>query len=143
MNTEEFKKNIHLYGTNIDEWPLELREDANRLLLSSLEFQNIIKEENILNDALNHRGFEEASPSLENRIISTALSNSAHNSKSIFEFLNQIFNSFHLPNPAFALSLVLLIGITLGYAVDNIGIENNNENLFANEINFYDGDFYE
>lgn len=146
MNKQEFKTNIDLYGADIGKWPERIRQIANTALLSSSEFQLLIEEEKVLNDALNLRTFEKSSSNLENRIISAALKGSATpavNSKSLFEYIGSIFNSFNLPNPAYALSMVLVIGITLGYVVNNSGDEINNDNLLANEISFYDGDFYE
>lgn len=145
MNTEEFKINIDLYGFDTNEWPEDIREKANKTLLSSTKFQDLIEEEKMLQDSLNLRTFDEPSSNLENRIISAAKESpaSAVNSKSIFEYISNVFNSFHLPNPAFALSMVLVIGITLGYFANNSTDSVNNENLFANEISFYDGDFYE
>ncbi len=146
MNTKEFKINIDLYGLDINKWPEDMREKANKALLSSTEFQDLIEEEKILQDSLNLRTFDEPSSDLENRIISAARKepvNTAVKNKSIFELISNLFNSFHLPSPAFALSMVLVIGITLGYVANNSADEADNDNLFASEISFYDGDFYE
>lgn len=148
MNIHDFKNNLDIYGSDIDAWPENIRKDAKTSLSSSVEHRNMLDEEKLLEEALNLRSFEDPSDDLEARILNASLRKNFEpdtQSKSFFGFLNGIFNSFHLPKPAFALSMILVIGITLGY-IGNTNQQQasvNSEDLLASEINFYDGDFYE
>lgn len=145
MKSEEFKSFLELYGPDINRWPEEFKEKAELSLKSSIELQNLIEEEKLFEAALNLRSFEEPSSGLEYRIITAAKKAAPQisSSKSVFNFIKDLFNSFHLPNPAFALSMVLVIGITLGYMVHSSNNGTSSDDLFAGEINFYDGEFYD
>ncbi|MGH7884900.1 MAG: hypothetical protein ACRENO_04295 [Thermodesulfobacteriota bacterium] len=145
MKLQEFKSFLDLYGTDINRWPGEFKEMAKLSLKSSIELQNLLEEEKQFEAALNLRSFEEPSSDLEYRIIAAAkrVDPQISNSKSVFNFIKDLFNSFNLPNPAYALSMILIIGITLGFFINNSNNVSASQDLLAGEINFYDGEFYE
>lgn len=146
MNLSDFTKHLETYGPDLEIWPGSLREEAKKSVASSVKLQKLLEEEQILVEALNLREFEQPSSNLASRIINASRQNSSERKQqaSFIDYLNTIFSSFHLPKPAFALSMILVIGITVGFfgnSPDNDVI--NSEDLQASEINFYDGDFYE
>lgn len=146
MNLSDFKKHLETYGPDLKMWPESLRDEAKKSVVSSVNLQKLLEEEKFLEEALNLREFEQPSSNLASRIISESRQSGVERKAqtSFYDFLNSIFSSFHIPKPAFALSMILVIGITLGFfgnGPDNNVI--NSEDLQASEISFYDGDFYE
>ena len=140
MNINEFREYLSEFGSNLQNWPISIRQKALEALNNSKELQFLIKEEINFENILNQRKFESHSINLETRIISS-INNNRFETKNVFEILKEVFSAFHLPKPSYALSLILLVGITLGYFVTNS--DNLDNDVVLSEISFYDGDFYE
>ncbi len=85
---------------------------------------------------------EPQSDDLQAKIISTAKAQTDFQSISIWEYLDEIFKSFHIPAPALALSLLLLGGITLGYLYDDLPNGQQDE-VALNDFLYYEGEYYE
>ena len=72
MNRKDFEKNLILYGSNIDQWPEDIRQDAVAVYESSAELQKLLKEEKLFEQSLKECAIEEPSSNLAHRIITSA-----------------------------------------------------------------------
>ncbi|MBN8531951.1 MAG: hypothetical protein J0L97_08855 [Alphaproteobacteria bacterium] len=63
---------------------------------------------------MENRRFEEPSAGLATRIIRAAAGREQRAPFSLGGFLRRTFQEFHLPSPAYALAVVLLIGFAVG-----------------------------
>lgn len=144
MNIEEFKANLGLYGSDLNVWPEDIKSEAISALKTQTDLQKLVDEEKQFEETLNFRNLEEPSPGLESRIISAAKKQPLEpsSSKSLFVYIREVFQTFHLPSPAYALSVMLLIGIALGYFSSN-STSLANDDTEIEEISFYEGDLYE
>jgi hypothetical protein len=86
--------------------------------------------------------FEEPSTDLERRIINSANSVKQIKSESIWSYIDELFGAFHIPVPAMALSLLLILGITLGYLYNDLPNGQQNE-VALNDFLYYEGEYYE
>ena len=79
---------------------------------------------------------------LERRIISSAKLEKQVKSESIWIYIDELFSAFHIPVPAMALSLLLVLGITAGYLYNDLPSDQDNQ-VALNDFLYYEGDYYE
>lgn len=91
---------------------------------------------------LGARKFEQPGIDLERQIISSAKSKKQIKSESIWNYIDELFSAFHIPVPAIALSLLLVLGITAGYLYNDLPSDPDNE-VALNDFLYYEGDYYE
>lgn len=142
---EKFRYNLDIYGSDISRWPEDLRVWAENALRQSHTLRDLVDQEELFEQQLNMRCYEEPSSDLSERIISSVKSKKSQNisrSKSVSGYLDEILGSFKLPSPAFSLSLILIFGITLGYLSGYIDTGPENQTLL-NQLTFYEEGFYE
>jgi hypothetical protein len=146
MTADEFKKYLEMHGSNIDSWPQHIQQHAYTSIQKSSEIRRLLNSEEEFERFLNSREIEYHSPDFQNRIIdsiNTASKKVVKNRRSMWSYLNEIFISLNLPRPAFSLSIVLFIGITLGYIINSHGITNFQDETDIGMIAFYEGEIYE
>jgi len=143
MNDEEFKRNLDLYGSDLERWPGDLRGAAREAISNSDLLQKLVDEEKQFEETLNLREVEAPSADLRDRIISSARARTGKGSKSIFGYLGDLFGTFYLPSPALSLALILIIGILIGYFTSSVNSLNNERQLTVSQLTFYEGDIYE
>jgi len=88
------------------------------------------------------RIIEQPGIDLERRIISSAISEKQVKSESIWNYIDELFSAFHIPVPAMALSLLLVLGITAGYLYNDLPSDPDNQ-VALNDFLYYEGDYYE
>ncbi len=142
MDKNEFLEYLEIYGADLGRWPGELREEAERACSSSAELRQALEEERRFEEALNRRSFEEPSPDLERRIIDAAAPKPERARNSVLGLLSSIFSGFHLPRPAIALPLLLVLGMAAGYLYANY-VEQQNQGVQLAELLYYEEGYYE
>lgn len=143
INIEEFKNYLGIYGSDINRWPEDIRGSVRSMINSSAEVRKMVEEERAFEEKLNFREVEPHSAGLEERIIASAKNTKALKSGSFISHLSEMFRSFHLPNPAFSLTAMLIAGIMLGYFTSTINPVNSDDQLITSQFAIYDGEIYE
>ena len=145
MNRKDFEKNLILYGSNIDQWPEDIRQDAVAVYESSAELQKLLKEEKLFEQSLKECAIEEPSSNLAHRIITSAnkrlVEKDSNTLNNLGQFISEQFIRFLSPKIAMGMALILVIGFLLGYSNPFL----NDESTEAELVTFlYDnGDYYE
>ena len=91
---------------------------------------------------LSLKKFEQPGNHLETRIINSAISEKQIKTESIWSSIDELFSAFHIPVPAMALSLLLVLGITAGYLYNDLSSDQDNQ-VALNDFLYYEGDYYE
>lgn len=144
ISVEEFRRYLDLYGSNLDRWPEQVRDSAREMTEVSQQFRKMVEAETRFEETLNLREVEAPDNGLENRIIASAKTQGEAGARSSLSgYLGDIFRSFYLPNPAFALALMLVIGILIGYFTSSVNSVNGNDQLITSQLTFYEGEIYE
>ena len=118
MDIKQFKDNLLLYGTNVHQWPQEIRNAGLEALKQSSKAQVLVAEHEGFEKVLRTRGYEEPSINLEQRIISASLSIEKKTPFSLDMFLSEIFAGFRLSRQSFAILSILLISVLLiGFSI--------------------------
>ncbi len=146
MKKTEFIKYLESYGSNISSWPGNAKQDALNAIKKDLELRYILRQEEDFEKFLNLREVEEHSQDFQNRIIISAHKKSTEFTKrrnSLWNYINEIFVSLNIPKPAISLGIVLIIGITLGYLIDNKQISNFLDESNIGVMTLYEGEIYD
>lgn len=118
MDTTQFKENLLLYGTNINQWPENIRKTGLEALESSAELQALQKDHEKFEKALQIRRYEEPADNFAQRIISASLQQRQKAPFSPGSFISDLINEFRIPRPALAaLSLMMILALTIGFAI--------------------------
>lgn len=116
MEKEKFMEYLSLYGADTESWPEGASTQAQDALSESAELREALRAEREFEAALNLRRFEEPSAGLAGRIIeAAALDGKTSRKTSVFDKISSVFGALPIPRPAFAIPLLLFIGITAGY----------------------------
>ncbi len=91
---------------------------------------------------LSLKRFEQPGIDLERRIINSAKLEKQIKTESIWNYIDELFSAFHIPVPAMALSLLLVLGITAGYLYNDLPSDQDNQ-VALNDFLYYEGDYYE
>ena len=138
---------LAIYGSDMDKWPIDLREEMDEIFKSSPEFLEVLKEEKEFEEIINTRGFEEYSEGFEDKIINLAINKEKYNEdKSTLDLLNSIISIIPIPRPAIALPLLLVLGIATGFFYSsNFSFEESDsiESTQFAELIYYPEGFYE
>lgn len=145
MNEKEFLEYLEIYGADISSWPQNLRQNATAAIERNPAIRSLLRQEEDFEKILNSREVEMHSPDLQNRIIASARTNTIQlkNAKSLWNYLNEIFISLNLPKPALSAGIVIIIGIMLGYLIDNSQIANFQDESDSGVTSLYEGEIYE
>ncbi|OPL15362.1 MAG: hypothetical protein AVO38_10860 [delta proteobacterium ML8_D] len=118
MDPQQFREYVLIHGTNILDWPEDIRMPGLKALDASLELQAILEDEERFEMVLKESRYEDPSPVLSERIISAALQQKDKRSHSIVGFFEDLFWEFGVPNRSItAVSISLLIALVLGFAI--------------------------
>jgi hypothetical protein len=102
----------------------------------------LAEDEKDFEQLLSSRKYEQPDIDLERRIINSAKSEEQIKSESIWSYIEQLFSTFHIPVPAMALSILLILGITIGYLYDDTNSGQQDE-VALNDFLYYQGGYYE
>lgn len=118
MDIKQFEENLLLYGTNVHQWPQDIRNEGLEVLKHTSEARVLLAELEGFEKVLRTRGYEEPSSNLEQRIISASLSIEKKAPFSLDVFLTEIFAGFKLSKQSFAVLSILLISVLLvGFSI--------------------------
>ncbi len=145
MNKDRFQECLSLYGSEIDNWPEDLKTEAHTTLASSPELKALLDQEREFENALGQRAFEPPSPNLATRIVNTAkvTPRTAKSSASIIDSIKGSFGGIPFLSPAYGLTLVLIVGLMLGYAYTSYTTDEEPESIEIAGLLYYDEGYYE
>jgi len=113
MGIKQFKECLLLYGADLERWPAEVILAAEEAVARSETCRRLRDEYAAFERTLKARRFEAPSADLKARIIRAALSR-PRMPVSLLGFLAECFADFPVPKPAFAVALMLVIGLMIG-----------------------------
>ena len=113
LATKEFEKHIALYGTDINQWPRDIRDKANQIQ-DQFGLEKLLEEYRALENTLHTRSVTPAHPSLAERIIANAKQRRRVLPVNLSTWVNGLFADFMIPRPAYAIAAMLVLGISIG-----------------------------
>ena len=146
MNKNEFVRYLELYGSDVSRWPGEVQIHANAAIEKQPELVELLKQERDFESILDLRKVENHSTDFQNRIISTAAKRDSQIStkrKPLWSYLNEGFSCLKIPKPVISLGIILIIGITIGYLIDNSQISKFRNESDIGVIALYEGEIYD
>ena len=118
MDMKKFEENLLFYGTNVNEWPEEVKKAGLQALESSSEIRTLLAEHEEFEKVLKERRFVEPDIHLAQRIISASLQQKQKAAFGFGSFISSLLNEFHFSRPVFtALSFVLILVLILGFVI--------------------------
>ena len=100
IKLEEFKNHLSSLGSDINNWPSHIRDDALRTIEASSEARALLEEEGKFEEILNLRTLEEPSPELGSNIISQADPRDSETvNTSFYEYLSGFFSFLKFQKP--------------------------------------------
>jgi hypothetical protein len=146
MNRKQFEEYLLLYGTNMNEWPQEIRQAGLEALESSAELQAFYQDHDNFEKLLHTRRYEEPAGNFAQRIISVSSQQTQKDPFSLRSLIAGLIDEFHIPRPALALiSLVMLLALTIGFTIgftnpNGSSVLNNTEEPQLQAFLFDEGD---
>ena len=145
MNLKQFKENLLVYGSNIHEWPEDIRQAGLKAMETSSELRTLLAEEERLERVLKTREYEEPSSDLAERIISAALSKRKRGRHGLSGFFSELVWEFGLPKRALtavsvSLVLVLILGFAIGFANPTVSVSTEGSQADLQEFLYYEGE---
>lgn len=121
MNFEQFKEKLLMYGTDVHNWPKDIRSSGLKALDSSPELQKLMKDEERFEGVLKTRKYEEPSKDLAERIAGAALPRKKKAERNLGVFFSEVLREFSLSRRALravsvSLIFTLIIGFTIGFS---------------------------
>lgn len=119
MLTKEFEKHIALYGTDLSQWPQDVRDKA-RQTQKQFGLEQLLEEYRALENTLHTRSISPAHPSLAERIIANAKQRRRELPVKLSTWVSGLFADFMIPSPAYALAAMLVLGVSIGLNTQNM-----------------------
>ena len=113
LSPEQLAQYFALYGTQLKDWPQELRTQAETMRDTPF-FQHQLNQQLHFEMQLRERHIEPARYGLAERIINSASAARRTTQQSLAMWLQGLFAEFMLPRPAFVLPAVLIAGMLVG-----------------------------
>ena len=114
LSATQFEKCLMLYGTDINQWPQSLQAKAKAAdaspALNSLTMQQQYVDEMLLGAYT----IEPMSDNFTYRVLRSARSLSSIRELSLLDWLATLFSDFRLPQPAYVIATVIVLGISVG-----------------------------
>lgn len=119
MDPRQFKKNILLYGVDLNKWPEEIKQAGRESIQNSWKLQALLAEHKQFERVLKTRKYEEPSGNLVQRIVSLSLYQDKKSRFSLGLFLSRLFaDEFHLPKPALiVVSILTITALVTGFFI--------------------------
>ena len=146
MDTTQFKEYLLLHGADINQWPEKIRKTGREAFESSYELQELQKDHEKFEKALQIRRYEEPADNFAQRIISASLQKRQKAPFSSVSFIADLISEFHIPRPALAaLSFIMILALTIGFAIGftnppGSSVVNNTEETNLQAFLFDEGD---
>jgi hypothetical protein len=118
MDLKQFKTNVLVHGSDVRNWPEDIRESGQRALDSSAEFRALLGDEERFEAVLKTRRYEEPDRDLAERIISASVYKKKKAQHIFRGFFSDLLWEFSLPGPArTAVFVSLIVALIIGFAV--------------------------
>ena len=145
MDLEQFKKNLLLHGTDVHDWPEEIKQAGLKALESSSEFQAVLEKEVRFERVLEGRIYEEPDKDFAERIVLAARPKKTSLWTHFSGFFSELIWEFDFPKPALSalsvsLVIVLLVGFTIGFTNTNGSISTETTQADIQEFLYYEGE---
>jgi hypothetical protein len=145
MNLEKFKENLLVYGTDIHEWPEEIRRAGLKAIETSSQFRMLLEEEVRFEKVLKARTYEGPNHDLTERIILASKSKNKKVRPRLVELLSELVWEFGLSKPVMSalyvsLVLVLLLGFAIGFTNINGSVSIDGTQTDLQEFLYYEGE---
>ncbi|MBW2664468.1 MAG: hypothetical protein JRD93_21445 [Deltaproteobacteria bacterium] len=120
INFEQFKEKLLMYGTDVRNWPKDIRSSGLKALDRSPELQKLVEEEERFEGVLKTRKYEEPNRDLARRIVAAALHRKKKAQRNLGVFFSEVLREFSLSRRALtavsvSLIFTLIIGFTIGF----------------------------
>jgi len=145
MDPEQFKENLLVYGSNVHEWPEDIRQAGLKALEISSELRALLAEEERFERVLETRWYEEPSRDLAERIVSASQPKKKKVWPRLVGFFSELVWEFSLPKPALtavsvSLVFVLILGFVIGFSnpIGSVSTEGTQTDL--QEFLYYEGE---
>ncbi|MBN2333316.1 MAG: hypothetical protein JXO49_05105 [Deltaproteobacteria bacterium] len=118
MNAEEFKRQLLINGADFGRWPAGQRWAAEQLLQHNPELQVLVAAEQRFETALHALPGAPPPPAhFTADILAVSRQQGVPKPETIAMLIGRLFADFHLPAPGFAMALVLLMGMFIGFSL--------------------------
>ena len=141
MNSEQFKEYLLLYGSDLENWPDGLDQQAMALFQGSSEIRELVENEKGFESVLMDRSVDTPSSDFERRITLSAKPKTARE-EGTFSF-STFFEFITLPKPALTMAFLLLFGFSLGFFHDTYADTGEDPVELSEYITFEEGEYYE
>ena len=141
MNSEQFKEYLLLYGSDLENWPDGLDQQAMALFQGSSEIRELVENEKGFESVLMDRVVDTPSSDFERRIALSAKPKTAREEGTFS--LSGFFEFITLPKPALTMALLLMFGFSLGFFHDTYADTGEDPVELSEYITFEEGEYYE
>lgn len=145
IDLKQFKKNLLVYGSDVRNWPEDIREPGQKALDSSAELRALLGDEKCFEEVLKTRKYEEPDRDLAERIISASVYKKKKTQDIFRGFFSDLLWEFSLPRPArtavfVSLIFALIIGFAIGFSnpTGSVSAEQYQTNL--EDFLYYEGE---
>lgn len=145
IDLKQFKKNLLVYGSDVRNWPEDIREPGQKALDSSAELRALLGDEKCFEEVLKTRKYEEPDRDLAERIISASVYKKKKTQHIFRRFFSDLLWEFSLPRPArtavfVSLIFALIIGFAIGFSnpTGSVSAEQYQTNL--EDFLYYEGE---
>jgi hypothetical protein len=144
MDLKEFKKNVLVHGSDLGNWPEQIRETGQKALDGAAELRALLADEERFEGVLKTRRYEEPGEDLAERIISASVEKgkapSTRNG-----FFSELLQEFWLPKPALtavfvSLFFALIIGFTVGFLNSSSYVSAEQDETNLQNLLYYEGE---
>jgi len=125
ISISQFEKYLLLYGSNLDQWPEDIQMEALQSSTDPAIHMLIIQHQYMEEMLLGNDRIEPARPELVQHILRACTQRTPR--FNLMEWLGSLFADFHLPQPAYVLAALVLLGMSAGIsAPDELFTEQSN-----------------
>jgi len=144
MDLKEFKKNVLVHGSDLGNWPEQIRETGQKALDGAAELRALLADAERFEGVLKTRRYEEPGEDLAERIISASVKKekapSTRNG-----FFSELLQEFWLPKPALtavfvSLFFALIIGFTVGFLNSSGYVSAEQDETNLQNLLYYEGE---
>jgi hypothetical protein len=144
MDLKEFKRNILVHGSDLGNWPEQIREAGRKALDGAAELRALLADEERFEGVLKTRRYEEPDGDLAERIISASAKKEKAPS-TLNAFFSDLLQEFWLPKPALtavfvSLFFALIIGFTVGFLNSSGYVSAEQDETNLQNLLYYEGE---
>lgn len=145
MDLKQFKENLLLYGSDMNQWPEDIQKAGFKTLKNFSAFQALLNDEVQFEKALKTRKYEEPGADLTKRIISASLHEDKIFQPNLGGFFSELFQEFSLPKPVLTTVCVLvvsvfIIGFAIGFSKSTMSVSIEQDQTDLQDFLYYEGE---